>query len=116
MQELCNGKPICDASREERIASAKKWLVNSLFAARQIRKPLIRVRGDTILYFVSEHWIFELNKKDRVFRTPYYFLWQIFYHQFFLSHEDVVEIIRDVMLKPINCENYMIGYFPIWFF
>lgn len=88
------------------IEGAKKWLVDFLNENFQSGKATVKVSEDYMTYYVDGQWVFQKDRKNRVFRVYYYKCWVIFYERFNLEHADVRNIIAELVLKPFGCEGY----------
>src|SRR5690606_26755031 len=88
--------------------TAKDWLIN--FLNENSGKFTMKLGEDRIVYFLDGQWIFDLDLKNKYLWCYYYKIWEVFYNEYSMGCNDVHELMKDVVLKPLNCE----GFIP-WF-
>jgi hypothetical protein len=84
--------------------SAKQWMIN--FLNENAKKWRVEMGEDRIIYYLGDQWIFDLDLKNKHFWCYYYKVWEIFYKEYDMKYPDVQQLMRDVVLKPFNCEGF----------
>jgi hypothetical protein len=66
----------------------------------------VEVKKDAIVYYRNEQWIFLLDLKKKVLWCYFPEVWERFYEEYDMNYDHVQQLMRDVALKPLNCEGF----------
>lgn len=61
---------------------------------------------DRIIWYRGDQWIFDADLKTKTFWCYYYEFWRELETENLLSYEQIQEVVKDVLLKPLNCEGF----------
>ena len=83
--------------------SAKQWLVDFL---NQDFKTKFDLKDQSTVHYLGDQWVFWVDRKNKILWVHFYSAWKIFYDVYGMNDDQVQDLIREVVLEPLNCEGY----------
>jgi len=81
--------------------TAKEWLLNFLSEPFEVR-----LTKECITYYRDGQWIFQQDLKNKYLWCYYYKVWKVFEIDFILNYNQIQSLIKDVVGKALNCEQF----------
>jgi hypothetical protein len=66
----------------------------------------VEVKKDAIVYYRGDQWIFWLDLKKKVLWCYFPEVWRIFYEEYDMNYDQVQQLMKNVVLKPLNGEGF----------
>jgi hypothetical protein len=86
--------------------SAHEFLTNWLNENRAKLVGKLADSGDRIIWYRDEQWIFDADFKDKWFLCYYFEFWDKLETEYHLTYDQIQEVVKDVLLKPFDCEGF----------
>ena len=91
--------------------SAKEWGTNFLNENSKKWRIETDENAGHQTWYLGNYWLFHLNSEEKTFTVSYSLFVSILSDRFHLNYDDIETLIRGLVLKRFNCEEFT----PQWF-